>query len=573
MTNNQIANKKVEEEIRSNKEKEEIAKGELEEKKKAGKFQRGFGAVHDTLKTLAGLHKTKGNHPQWYNADPQLVKDVANVSFNNPLGNQVKLPFSNATTSIPGICVLTYMPAIGSVGSNGNDSANIAAQSLYAYVRHANSGSRNYEANDLMMYLLAAGELISFHTWMCRLYSLITTSKSHNRYYVNAMIEANGVDPNDLRNNIANFRAYINSFAVRANSFFIPKDLSLFERRIWMNGSIFKDHPIKKSQEYMFVPLNFLAYDDVNGKLVEYPESGITIPNMNVRFNPYASTKNTVIQIMTRGNYLLNSMLNSEDAGIMSGDILKAYGESRMYYLPSLSEDYHIESVYDEDALMQITNAVAIGTDYTGQNSFNIYQDSANGKILQGVAYYEPDDQNSTVPIGYGIRTTLGYSALSDEMITGNNILNFYKDTITPDEVMVSTRLMISLTKGAIGDVQHRNNTYLIKSVGSEYIIEINYISLNANATSSVIAGGILVDIEDYTLNKAFAFMAMATKFKWHPNMYIFGDDITTDKVLSGFREYANYASISDSVLDNLNYVALLSEFGIPKLGLTVRKR
>lgn len=46
-----------------------------------------------------------------------------------------------------------------------------------------------------------------------------------------------------------------------------------------------------------------------------------------------------------------------EDINIMSGDILKAYGESGLYSLPMLGEEEQIEISHDADLLEQFKNS------------------------------------------------------------------------------------------------------------------------------------------------------------------------------------------------------------------------
>lgn len=92
--------------------------------------------------------------------NPQLVKDVASLSFRTPLGSPSGLPSRSNPVgrdrrSIPGIMNLYFVPTIGSSTAGESSAINIAAKNIYSFVRHENSGRINYDAPDLMLYLLA----------------------------------------------------------------------------------------------------------------------------------------------------------------------------------------------------------------------------------------------------------------------------------------------------------------------------------------------------------------------------------------------------------------------------------
>lgn len=54
---------------------------------------------------------------------------------------------------------------------------------------------------------------------------------------------------------------------------------------------------------------------------------------------------------------MLNALLTNPDAGLISGDILKAYGSNGVLQVNPLASDYSLTPVHDMDILMQIRNA------------------------------------------------------------------------------------------------------------------------------------------------------------------------------------------------------------------------
>lgn len=123
--------------------------------------------------------KCAPNDPSWYAANSALLRDSASFSFNNPLGNRITLsgaPSSvsiSRTFAIPGVYAIYCGPSIGRSLDNSSP-VNIAARNIYSFVRHANSGHSNYDAPDLMLYLLAMDQLYSGLAFMSRAYGVMS---------------------------------------------------------------------------------------------------------------------------------------------------------------------------------------------------------------------------------------------------------------------------------------------------------------------------------------------------------------------------------------------------------------
>lgn len=111
--------------------------------------------------------------------------------------------------------------------------ASTAAKSLYAYVRHANAGSSNYDAPDLFQYVLSIDSLLMLHGTFAKMYSLLKDIRANNRYFSNAFIRSMGFSHafvESLVSQLANFRSYINVLGARINAFYYPSQLTYFTR-------------------------------------------------------------------------------------------------------------------------------------------------------------------------------------------------------------------------------------------------------------------------------------------------------------------------------------------------------
>lgn len=364
-----------------------------------------------------------GNDPSWYFKDPKILSDVASFSFNKPLGTNLNVPVYNSGNStsgylatVPGVMSI-HIGLSSGVSTDAQSPINLAATNVYAFVRYKNSGAANYDAPDLMLYLIAMDSVYACWNWMKRLYGLASTYSQRNKYEPRALVAANGVDYDDLIANLADFRAYLNMAANRISAFCVPATMTYNVRHSWLFSNVFKDGDTGKAQEYMYVPSYFYTYDETSS-----PQGGfLDLKPILVAFNPESASQ-TYYKVSDLEN-ILNTMINnlqySEDAGIMSGDILKAYGPSNLFTLSTFDADYRVDPAYSKEVLSQIENARPVfmtSTDYTSM------------KIVQN-----PDTNfiNHT-PI-----------------VSGKNgnyhgqYLNFHWENPTPEDVVRATRLNV----------------------------------------------------------------------------------------------------------------------------------
>lgn len=564
-TTNQIAQQQAE--IAARKQKEEARhnmQGEYLQREANINTRRGqdIGARTERFKSIVGGFsnlgsagiKTMGNDPSWYNKDPQLVKDVASLPFGIPLG--VPLDFvGGIQQSIPGVMVLDFVPTLGADPSGTFRTMNVAARNLYAYVRHANSGARNYEATDLMMYVLSviSANVVLAHAEL--VYSLALTAKSSNRYYPRGMLAALGYNPDDVIGNLAQLRASINTFIEQINSFPIPGSMPMVARQIWMASTIWKDAEVKKSQEFLFNPVVYYTWNDT--------------PNTNLV--PRQFTR-SVAGIQTALNSIISGLLTDEDIGIISGDILKAYPENELLRATSIPEDFHVEAVFSMEVLSQITNATIWGINTL--DDFAIQQEGLS--IYQGSEYGAP---SISVAVINNALTSGGEMGNIGERF----LFNMYKDAPTPDDAMVASRLITTVSEWNRGEGTTMVGT--IQSCGTEVIVDARIVKfkdqrVTTESWEQIGSTGFYqchyksflflttTNIND-VVNKLMAW----SKFDWAPQIYIFGN--TTSEVVYGdfSGDACMYYPIDQDVIVGLHSVAVLSELGIPQIGSRIRAK
>lgn len=520
-------------------EEREFKKGERYEKMDAGKIE-----------------SEASNDPSWYSKNPRMLQDYANFSFFNAVGapfrlNDVYDPASNITISqltatVPGLMAIELCPTPG-LAVDSQSPVNLAAQNVYSFVRYKNSGAANYDAPDLMMYLLGMDSLYSMWNWMKRIYGLASSYNQTNRYMPKALIQANAVDFDDLMSNLSDFRGYINKAAAQISSFCVPATMTYMVRHSWLYSNVYKDAAQRKSQMYMFVPSIFYTFDETTSE-----EGGRLVP-IPVCMNRDLTNLMKVSDIITLCQSMIDNLQYSEDIGIMSGDILKAYERSGLFTLSPVTEDYLVTPVHSEEVMSQIENLNLMYPNSTDISSMNITQDP-NTNWIQ----YNPTFHGNNLTPRKGV------------------LINMHKDVITPADTMVATRLSLAYKDN--GDT-----TYSFTSVGSEFASRC-WIYVFTPGGTSVVNGAVTytnlqltrIDIPDTLTfqdgsnanSQLYAErVALLSMFDWHPffTLQTAADASTTSGILINvLGDLDMYSIQSMTKLDSLHDVAVLSEFDVP---------
>lgn len=511
-------------------------------------------------KTESDVAKEKYNDPSWYVKEGQLAKDVASLSFNNALGAPVRIENELTyitqsqspayITAMPGIYTINTVPAMGYSG-DGSSPINIAAKNIYSYVRHQNSGHSNYDAPDLMLYIGAMDSVYSFIATLMRAYGTARTFSQVNRYVGDALLAAQGFKASELRQNLADFRSYINMFITKASAFCTPNIMTLYKRHFWMMSGVYKDEDIIKSQMYMYRPVSLWQYDELDG--AGYLKA-VPFLSQFSETNGISTTQWTLSNIYSYGNNMLSALNNSEDINIMSGDILKAYGQGNLWQLGLINEDYVVLPVYSEEVLDQIHNTTFVG-----------------GKPTTGVNQTTTTDPVLTMD---GLNVTQNVSPTQDGRIVftpefvGNAIpswtrlVDLHYDEPTPEQVLVATRNMV------MGSVMSQTSTYTvqIETCGSDLALTASIWQYGTNGTAY---GTGLFTNDTKPIDGV---LKMAEKFKRAPLFYSLNNP-TGGGSLPGdmngiWGDIDNYTVISYDDLRRMHESAILAMLGVPFYGV-----
>lgn len=543
-------------------------------KNRGSRNPKGKNGVYGGCRPKPRFTKSMPSHNdwQWYAKNSTILQQVASFSFNNPVGDpiesylesQAKLPTSEKialnvdlnqyfSDRLPGVCALDVVPCPGKADSF-DDAVNNAAYGLYAHVRFANSGAKNYDSPDLMMYFLAMDSLYYMWNFGKRAFGIIKQRDQFNRYLNRVITEACGFDFNDLSNNMNNFVSKMNLLAAEIDTFNVPDTMPFMIRHSWLFSNVFKDSPLVKSQFYVFRPKVYYTYEETEPGKPGYLKANVVPPKL------------TTSQYISILEDMLAKVTASEDVGIMSGDVLKAYNNGNMFRITVTDANYTFTPVYEPNVLSQIENATIVGM----SDPFNVPNPAYNMDIKQstnGLIQYDPHLLKSTN------RNMVNMALLFPRLI------NMHVEDPTPEQIIVATRLcsMLEFREEPFGDDPQLH----FQSLGTEWLCGATVYD-NPNGISSgsthIFATGLQDDPKDSPTSALrrknyMAFLNIARAFHAFPTMqFIVKDDETIPEMTvytnAGYvLETDNVTTMQYSDLAKQHTAAIMSEFDIPVNG------
>jgi len=527
------------------------------------------------------------NDPEWYGRDPQLLKDAASIPFSFPLGDplklhgvgssdiipttgSIKLRYSNACdvldSALQGICTLKLRPSLGQ-SLVKTDPLNVCANAFYTHVRYVNSGRKNYDPADLMIYALAFADIYSFTLWAQRLYSYAFMFSQKNKYIAKSLIDANGVNADDITTNLANFRYWLNAWINKVSSFAVPSDIYFFKRRAFLYANYYLENPVGniKDQLYQFAPKSFMKFGlDTDGK-------GCLIHSDMDFTTPWK-----LADIISYANDLMSNITGDEDFGLMSGDILKAYG-SNIISLAPIPEEAMLLPVYDPYVLSQFKNASIIRNyklmdtyTYDGNTWMNGSVMQSNDGLLISKNFVSIPHLNNT--------TSVGSAAVEALAVTSKKILTVENPNPTPDDVIEATRLMVCWNRETIAD-DSGSGTQVFFINGTEICVDALSTRFHYNGTSVLVEehsshqAQFYPNITTTSGNEYFptlpwSFVSAVAGMKYFPTFYMVNildtsGYYTVERVLP-VSNIDNYTEVDDVLISKLHECALLSLFYVP---------
>lgn len=482
-----------------------------------------------------------------YDAQQQLSRDAATLAFSQALGvpfevkSQAIVNTNNTLTelqeTIPGILRIGTTPTAGG-WLTPVSAVNIAARNVYSWVRHANSGHSNYEAVDLMIYILAMAQIYRVYAWLKRVYGLAQTYSLRNRYIPRKLISMMGIDFEDLYANLADFRYRLNALGVRIGSLAVPNTFPYFIEAVDNISRVFTDSESAKAQLYFFDIDQVLKYDPYTAS------TGGRLEPMTWTLGGHVEY--TVDAIFAKANSLIDPIVNDEDMNIMSGDIIKAYGVDNLVKISGVSEDYAVIPEYDPEVLSQIENMTVF--DGVRNDSLTIYQE--NG-ALASKPKFESADPAPTIA----------------------KLISSRKDNPSELDVLVMTRFAAIAPAVSTSTTNSDYRKFVMEGhVLPTFIVTSLYVAHDTEQTGHahqplvfLYGPGLVNDLAPIGLGYT---MFDLSQFDWAPIRPVWHCHTETRnyKLTSYFGDVDNYTVLSAEDLRKIHDTALLSLFNVTQV-------
>lgn len=480
------------------------------------------------------------NDPSWYMQYPILLDSAGTYKFNTPVGMPINIGKDIPSLSVPGIMVLNTHVAPG-IALDVDSPINVQARRLYTYMRASRSGSAAYDPSDVMTYLLAIDSAYCFYFAMKRMVGCVNRSDANNRYLPEHLVAALGFNYSEVQKNVANLTSYLQTYAARLSSFYVPSDMTFLMRHSTIFSNIYMDQASYKSQFYVYNPSGYYVYDE------------LSTPNQpaRLRYSRFANLVNTVNDIYSMGESLIRPLVASGDINQISTDIYNAFNNRGLYTVADIPMYYMVAPVYDLEMLNQIQNAKIVG---------RVSKDEITQDVDAGILKFNP-------LVGKVSRTEQSIP------ITASTILSVNREFTDPSHVMTSTRLCANMI------VSTDNNIY-ISSCGSEFVEDtIMYYTTWDATTGEPVLSDIVNDNTAHimiTTDGKFDFndviettenLGVMNTFDYHPLLTVWRMASVGGKpyfVTLSFN-YDYFTVLDDNELNKLHYAALLSEFFVPQ--------
>lgn len=532
-------------------------------------------------------YEPKTNDPGFYFNDAQILKDAASIPFAAVAG----LPWTITQDSIygmkvggdsfvvPGFMVQYIRPSLP-VTYKTSDPVNTAFAREFAFLRYTISASLPYETPDLAMLTLAMGDIYAYINWMQRIYGLSFMYTQQNRYLPKTLIQAQGIDPDTI--DLAKFRYGINLLINKAASLAVPAKVKYFARRASIFANIYTGGTSLKDQLYIYAPAGFWMYGEGEEAPGNLP--GLVYKPWLDELNPLNSPK-TYQDALDYGTEMLDRVLSSQSIGIMTSNILRAYGDAGVIKLATLPENYLLNITFDIGVLEQMRNADVLPYSFVQQvdaTTAKMNSNNMNWSVYQVVN--NTGNPATSIQFAPGVEqaqdTDADKATWSQFEVFGSvsRILTTTTQYTGPELVVESSRLMqylvynpsIPTTSDGIwvaytGSESVTSCMLFTNEVtsGNELVLRAYFagsVTMRETEQAATIEPVTYADIRRECVASSFRFRP-GEWYAWYTNV---GANFMQVNSLNYMGDIDNYAIIDITELRQLNEMAAMSLFEVP---------
>lgn len=525
----------------------------------------------------APLNQKGPNDPTWYAKNPQLLKDVASLAYVWPAG--VPFRYGDSLSFVNdrgkrvnrGVCSMLLAPTLNWT-DNASAAINSAGVKLLSFLKHTVSSKLPYESPELISMLYAMANVYAYINFLRRAYGCCWFQLNENRYTPDALLTSMGIDPS-VRGDLAKFRSVINTLTVRAAALAVPANVTIFYRTAFLYANVYTAGSSVKDQLYMYNPAGFYVYNETDPEIPgAHLELDLFRNLTGDDMGSYADLKN-LDELLSYGLAMLQPLLASEDIGVISANILRAYGDGGILKLSLIEDNFAIQPIFDIGVLEQMANAEVLSP----QVALKLFSNGST-TIKQVV-----DENNVALYLEYKPTLTddnlMKLDKASLSKVAARSSMNHILTTTTAfTDVTVnveSTRLKYSVNYQSGGKRETIEFHF-----ATEVCVGVDYVGVGigdpaGNPLKFVRQDEFLslVDGEPMdTTNAYINLLAANACFRFHPQfnyLYAYAKGSTTSTVftfnsIDPFYDIDNFTVIDDDELNAMNEVITYSLFDAP---------
>lgn len=468
-------------------------------------------------------------------------------------------------------------PSVG-YGNSTFDAINQAALKMYTEFSSSNMKTTQYGPQDIIACILALGEVISLSSYIRRAIGFAGTTNPRNWLYPRRIVEAMGLDWEDLQKNVGIYREQFNYLSAIASAIAFPAGLDYFKSCASLYNDVFLDHTTGMAQAYLCVPASTWILNEAasqEGSILEtyqMPYLQYTEASDTGLISGYSMTTTTTLStILGVFKSQLDTLMNSSTLQYLYADVLKFVNNNRgsLITLPVIQDGYSVIPTYSEEFLINIENCDVMGAPsprawedkagirgaYTTKNN-DVELKAGTNTVKYAPAFLRPPHIKVGV-VGTGKRMyTNAYS---------QKIFNFHKDEPTVQDRIVASRFksallftdvaqsIVAASEAAISNVNVA--TFMLPD---HYVVDILYYRENttSNGTMSSMRTSFLSSgYEDRKL-EVYAHPPVAVTSTFDET-----DGVLTIKAPTIYGELDVYTVVDQGVMKAINELAILSLF------------
>jgi hypothetical protein len=320
---------------------------------------KGRSKGYQKQKSGACEEEIKGNinDASHYFSNPELLAQVTNIAFNEYLG----VP-ANYDSTYEGVDLVEKVANVStfymnpSVQPTGYESTaryaaiNVVGFKNFLLLSSNNAKTTSYAPQDVTCLILAIGQILAMYSYLRRPFGCIYMINQRNRSYPELLFKAMGIDYDDFKQNVADYRIKFNQLIAMFDRIPFFSEIPYFDKCVKMFDNIYVDEDTPLAQTYMFVPQTTWTIDEA------YNPQGTGLTTTEVVSKSTTKKFSEYLNIFAD---MINALATSSTFNAIFSDVLRVVqnGKGKTIALEVIGEGYSITPVINVEIRHWINNA------------------------------------------------------------------------------------------------------------------------------------------------------------------------------------------------------------------------